>query len=87
MTKRKIKYWHLSDFKETGKFMYIVFEKEYHQKFYSTAIKVAGGQRKLAKKVGFYSSRINNSGVDTANGIVWANGTTYFNFSKIPNIS
>jgi len=60
MIKTKSKHWHLSDFKETAKFMYIVFDDEFHDKFYNTAIKIAGGQRRLAKKLGFYSSRINN---------------------------
>jgi len=60
MIKRKLKHWHLSDFKETAKFMYIVLDENFHKKFYLTAIEVAGGQRKLAKKLGFYSSRINN---------------------------
>jgi len=28
MIKRKLKRWHLSDFKKTSKFMYIVLDKE-----------------------------------------------------------
>lgn len=58
MIKRKI--WHLSDFQETAKFMYIVLDKDFHDRFYNTAIEVAGSQRRLAKRLGFYSSRINN---------------------------
>lgn len=58
MIKRKI--WHLSDFQQTARFMHIVLDKDFHDKFYNTAIEVAGGQRGLAKKLGFYSSRINN---------------------------
>ena len=58
MIKRKS--WHLSDFKETSRFMYIVLEEYFHRKFYSTAIQIAGSERKLAKKLGFYPRSINN---------------------------
>lgn len=58
MIKRKT--WHLSDFHQTARFMHIVLDKDFHDRFYNTAIEVAGGQRRLAKELGFHSPRINN---------------------------